>query len=229
MSKNEHFVIAIDGPASSGKSTIAKNLARKLDCIYIDSGAMYRAVGLFIRENNVDVDAEKKVKEKLPEISIRIENAKDGATNIVFLNEVNVTEQIRQPIISQYASIVAKYGSVRKKLVQLQRKIAQKQSVVMDGRDIGTVVFPNADFKFFITASSKERANRRWKEIKDKGEKKSYEQVLQELKGRDKRDSSRQIAPLRKPHDAIEIDTTNLTIGEQTQILYEKIKEKLAR
>lgn len=228
MKNKKHFVVAIDGPASSGKSTIAKNAAKLLNCIYIDSGAMYRAVGLYVHQNGIDIQNEEQVKKSLPEISIKIQNQGDGTDNKIILNSKDVSKAIRQPKISQNASIVAKYGAVRQKLVQLQRKIASNKSVIMDGRDIGTVVFPHADFKFFIIASAQERAKRRWKELREKGEEKPLQEVLDELKWRDKTDSSRKIAPLKRPKDAIEIDTTALSIEEQTNLVCNYITKKTA-
>ena len=227
MKFKKHFVVSIDGPASSGKSTIAKNLAKLLDCIYIDSGAMYRAVGLYMRNEKVDINNEEKVKANLANIEIEIKSPKESNENMIILNEEDVTKTIRQSQISQYASIVAKFGCVRKKMVELQREIAVEKSVVMDGRDIGSVVFPDADFKFYILASVEERAKRRWKELQEKKENKSYEKVLKELKWRDETDSSRKIAPLKKPKDAIEIDTTELSIEEQTRLVYEHIIQKM--
>lgn len=217
------FVIAIDGPASSGKSTTAKQLADKLGCVYIDSGAMYRAVGLYLIENGIDIKDEKKISVCLKDISIEIINYNNEDGNIILLNGKDVTQDIRKPKVSKYSSLVARMGAVRTKLVDLQRQISQRKSIVMDGRDIGTVVFPNADYKFYIIADVKERARRRWDELQKKGETKPLEDVIKELEWRDESDSTRKISPLRKPDDAILIDTTFLTIAEQVNKIYQMI------
>ncbi len=218
------FTISIDGPASSGKSTTAKKLAQKLCCVYIDSGAMYRAVALFLLENNVHFEDEQSITDILSKVSIEIKNKINKNGNIIFLNGKDVSQKIRNPEITKYSSIVARIAVVRKKMVELQRNIAQKKSIVMEGRDIGTVVFPDAAYKFYLIASIEERAKRRWLELVEKGERKTLDEVKQEIKWRDKSDSSRKIAPLCKPEDAIEIDTSNLTIDEQVEKIYKYIK-----
>jgi len=222
MKMNNKFVIAIDGPAASGKSTTAKQLAIKLKYIYIDTGAMYRASGLCTLLQNISLDDEAALKEMLDKISIRIEYEEDG--NKIFLNEEDVTERIREADITKLSSQIAVIGMVRKKMVELQRKIGENGGVIMDGRDIGTVVFPNADFKFFMIADVKTRALRRWEETKEKGESITLEEIEEELIWRDKNDTTREISPLRQADDAIPVDTSKMSINEQVQFIYNKIK-----
>jgi len=222
MKMNNKFVIAIDGPAASGKSTTAKQLAIKLKYIYIDTGAMYRASGLCTLLQSISLDDEVALKEMLDKISIRIEYEEDG--NKIFLNEEDVTERIREADITKLSSQIAVIGMVRKKMVELQRKIGENGGVIMDGRDIGTVVFPNADFKFFMIADVKTRALRRWEETKEKDESITLEEIKEELIWRDKNDTTRGISPLKQAEDAIPVDTSQMSINEQVQFIYNKIK-----
>ena len=196
-------VIAVDGPAGAGKSTVSKIVAAKLGYTYIDTGAMYRAVGLKYSETCEDLIF---VVEK---IDIELD---DKAR--VFVDGQDVTAKIRTPEISKLASDVSKFGFVRKKLTELQRKMAERGSVIMDGRDIGTQVLPNADLKIFLTASLDERARRRFEELKAKGQTVDFDAIKTEIALRDKQDSEREIAPLKQADDAILIDSTNLTIDE---------------
>ncbi|NQT65015.1 MAG: (d)CMP kinase [FCB group bacterium] len=219
---NKRFVIAIDGPAASGKSTTAKQLAKKLKFIYIDTGAMYRASGLCTLLQNVSLNDEAALKKMLDEISIKIEYAEAG--NRVYLNEKDVSERIREADITKLSSQIAVIRIVREKMVELQRKIGENGGVIMDGRDIGTVVFPNADFKFFMIADVKTRASRRWKEAKEKDEIISIGEIEEELIWRDKNDSNREISPLKQAADAIPVDTSKMSIEEQVQFIYNKIK-----
>ena len=220
------IIVAIDGPASSGKSTTAKRLAEKLNCIYVDSGAMYRAVALFLLQNKIDFTNKKLLRKALSEISIKIVPSKDRRENKIFLNGVDVSKMIREPEITNYSSTVATESLIRKRMVELQRKMAETQSIVMDGRDIGTVVFPRADFKFFLVASIDERARRRWTENQKKGlGTKTLNEIKEELAFRDKTDSTRKIAPLKKAQDAIEINTTTLSIQQQVDKIYGFIKQ----
>jgi len=219
MKKN--FVIAIDGPAASGKSTTAKLLAQKLHFVYIDTGAMYRACALNALEDKIPLDDLSGLKTMLDRIDIRIIYHEDG--NRLLLNGIDVTERIREADITSLSSTISQLGIVRDKMVELQRRMGQEGGIVMDGRDIGTVVFPNADFKFFVIADVQIRAERRWKEAKEKGEYLDLEKVEQELLWRDKNDSEREIAPLRKAEDAVEIDTTNLTIQQQVEKILQVI------
>ncbi len=216
------FVIAIDGPAASGKSTTAKQLAKKLKYIYIDTGAMYRASGLCTLLHNISLDDEVALKEMLDKISIKIEYAEEG--NRIFLNGEDVSERIREADSTKLSSQIAVIGIVRRKMVELQRKMGENGGVIMDGRDIGTVVFPNADFKFFMLADVKTRALRRWKEAKEKGENATLEEIEKELIWRDKNDTTRDISPLKQANDAIPVDTSKLSIDEQVQFIYNKIK-----
>lgn len=220
---NDKFVIAIDGPAASGKSTTAKQLAKKLKYIYIDTGAMYRASGLCTLLQNISLDDDIALKEMLDKISIRIEYAEEG--NRIYLNGEDVSERIREADITKLSSQIAVIGIVRKKMVELQRKMGEDGGVIMDGRDIGTVVFPNADFKFFMIADVRTRALRRWKEAKEKGEVIPLKEIEEELKWRDKNDTTRDISPLKQAEDAIPIDTSGMTIDEQVKFILNNIKE----
>lgn len=219
-------VIAIDGYSSCGKSTLAKQLANKLDYIYIDSGAMYRAVTLYFLDNNIDIQDHQAVKDALDKITITFSNI--NQVNTTFLNDINVEEKIRSLAVSQFVSEVSVLSDVRKKLVALQRVLSGQQSVVMDGRDIGTVVFPDADIKFFLTADKEVRAKRRYEELKAKqNENINFEDILENLKHRDAIDTSRADSPLRKADDAILIDNTHLTIKGQFELAMQYIQDKL--
>lgn len=215
------YVIAIDGPAASGKSTTAKSLAKKLKYVYIDSGAMYRACGLMSLQENVDLNNEKALAEMLENIAIDIEYNESG--NRIILNGKDVSKRIREADITKLSSQIAVIGIVRTKMVELQRKMGENGAVIMDGRDIGTVVFPDADFKFFMIADVHTRAVRRWEEAKSKGEDLSLEAIEKELIWRDKNDSTRKISPLKQAADAIPIDTSDMTIPQQVEFLYEII------
>ena len=201
-------IIAIDGPAGAGKSTVSKIVAEKLNFTYIDTGAMYRAVGLKIFESGQPL-----TEKFLEEVTEKIEIVLDESAR-VFVNGEEVTKKIRTPEVSKLASDVSKFGFVRKKLTDLQRKMAERGKVIMDGRDIGTVVLPNADLKIFLTASIEERARRRFDELNAKGQTVELSAIEKEIAARDKQDSEREIAPLKKADDAILLDTTNLTIEE---------------
>lgn len=201
-------IIAIDGPAGAGKSTVSKIVAEKLNFTYIDTGAMYRAVGLKIFESGQPL-----TEKFLEEVTEKIEIVLDESAR-VFVNGEEVTKKIRTPEVSKLASDVSKFGFVRKKLTDLQRKMAERGKVIMDGRDIGTVVLPNADLKIFLTASIEERARRRFDELNAKGQAVELSEIQKEIAARDKQDSERKIAPLKKADDAILLDTTNLTIEE---------------
>ncbi|OPX28963.1 MAG: cytidylate kinase [Candidatus Cloacimonas sp. 4484_143] len=223
---NNKFVIAIDGPAASGKSTTAKQLAKKLKYIYIDTGAMYRASGLCTLLQNIGLDNKVALKKMLDKISIRIEYEEEG--NRIYLNGKDVSERIREADVTKLSSQIAVIGIVRKKMVELQRKMGEDGGVIMDGRDIGTVVFPNADFKFFMIANVRTRALRRWKEVKDTGENITLEEVEEELIWRDKNDTTREISPLKQAEDAIPIDTSGMTIDEQVKFILDIIKKDVS-
>ena len=211
-------VIAVDGPAGAGKSTVSKIVAAKLGFTYIDTGAMYRVVGLKFLQSGKSF-TEKFLADIVEDIEIKLdESAK------VFLDGVDVTKEIRTPEVSKLASDVSKYGFVRKKLTELQREMATVGSVIMDGRDIGTQVLPNADLKIFLTASLHERARRRFEELKAKGQDVNFDAVKTEIAARDKQDSEREIAPLAKADDAILIDSTNLTVDEVVNKILELAK-----
>ena len=210
------MIIAIDGPAGSGKSTISKLVAKDLDLIYLDTGAMYRLVTLkalkmgILDGNLEDLD---KINELLDNLEIDIRE--DG----FYLDGVDVSEEIRKPIVSENVSKIAAIKEVRIKMVDLQRAFSKAKNVILDGRDIGTVVFPNADLKVFLVADARERANRRYKELTEKGENVSLEEIYQNILMRDKIDSTREEAPLKKAEDAVEVDTTSKNIDE--------VKEKI--
>ena len=216
------MVIAIDGPAGAGKSTVAKFLAKKLNIVYLDTGAMYRAIGLKVYNDGCGVDNHDRVKELLDTAEIEIKYV-DG-TQTVWLDGEDVSKEIRLNHISKMASDVSALPFVRVKLVEMQRKIASKQSTVLDGRDIGTVVFPNAEYKFFLTATVEERATRRYKELLEKGQTADYENIKAEIAQRDYNDSHRATSPLKKADDAIELDTTGMNIEQVCAKISEIVK-----
>lgn len=223
----KRLIIAIDGPAASGKSTTAKLLAQKLGYVYLDTGAMYRACALAALEAKIEHCDSDKIDKMLQTIDIRINYSPEG--NKVLLNHKDVTKRIREEDISRLASDISTLGPVRVKMVDLQRKQGEQGGVIMDGRDIGTVVFPNADLKFFMIATAEERAHRRCDELKEKGKPASFETVLTEMIERDKQDSTRALAPLKPAEDAIEIDTTGMSITKQVEVLYDYISAKLTK
>ncbi len=216
--------IAIDGTSGSGKSTTAKLVARKLGLIPVDTGAMYRAITLKVIREGIPVEDERSVVELARRTEID-QAVVDGSIR-TYLDGEDVSEAIRTPEVSRLVSIVSAYPGVRKRLVELQRKIAERGGVVLEGRDIGTVVLPDADFKFFMVASLEERTRRRLKELHDKGIDVSFEEVLNELKTRDTIDSTREDSPLKKAPDAILIDTSNLTIEQQVDLIIKEIARK---
>ena len=206
------LTIAIDGPAGAGKSTIARILADKLGILYLDTGAMYRAMGLKVIENGGDPKQTNDVLSLLPSTDIMVQH--DRGNQRIFLDGREVTHEIRTQQVSTAASDVGTIPEVRQKLVEMQQKIAEKISLVMDGRDIGTYVMPQASLKVFLTASPEERARRRWEEMKQKGMESDYQMVLEEIIQRDATDTNRSYAPLCKASDAIVVDTTNKTIDQ---------------
>ena len=210
------MIIAIDGPAGSGKSTTARLLAKKLDFIYLDTGAMYRAVTLFFLDNKIDLTNSDEVSSALNKINLKIENRSSSFN--VFVQNVNVNNLIRDELINKNVSNVSEIYSVRKKMVEIQREFSSNKDIVIEGRDIGSCVFPNADYKFYIEADISVRASRRLKDLSNGN--KSLGEMCKLLLERDKIDSNRDISPLIKPKDAYVVDTTSLTIEEQVIKLF---------
>lgn len=218
--------IAIDGPGGAGKSTIARAVAKEMGYIYVDTGALYRAIGLYARRKGIAAGEQERVAAALPEI--RLELRWVQGVQRIFLNDEDVSEAIRLPEISMAASDVSAMVPVRNFLLDLQRDMAAKNNVVMDGRDIGTVILPQAQVKLFLTADAEERARRRCRELEEKGTPADYERVLEELCRRDYNDSHRAVAPLKQAEDAVLADTTGLTLEESIALVKRLIKEKIA-
>ena len=218
--------IAIDGPSGAGKSTLARMTARHFGLIYIDTGAIYRSVGLFALRSGVASKDEAAVSALLPQIDIEIRHDKSGAQRM-FLNGEDVSDAIRLPEVSLYASDVSAMPAVRRALMGMQRGIAEKTSVIMDGRDIGTVVLPDADLKIFLTASSEERAKRRYAELREKNIKADYDDVLRDIEYRDNNDSTRKEAPLRAADDAVILDTTGNSLEKSFTLIKKIVEERL--
>ena len=219
------IAVAIDGPGGAGKSTIARTAAKELQFIYIDTGALYRSIGYYVCSKGLDTTVESDVEACLTEIKIEIRFI--DSVQHVFVNDEDVSDKIRTPQISMAASNVAKITKVREFLVDLQRDFAKTNNVIMDGRDIGTVVLPNAELKIFLTASAEARANRRYKELIEKGEAVEYNDILEDLKQRDYQDSHREIAPLKQAEDAILVDTSELTLQESIDKVLSLIKQAI--
>lgn len=217
--------IAIDGPSGAGKSTIARYCARELGFLYIDTGALYRAVGLYIHRHGVDPSDRAAVAALLPKLSVTLAHTEDGQR--VYLDGEDVTHEIRKHEISAIASTVSAHPEVRASLLNLQRQLAEENNVVMDGRDIGTVVLPDAQIKIFLTATPEDRARRRYEELLEKGQQAEYEQVLKDLLERDRRDSTRSVAPLRQAEDAIRVDTTGFELSRSSKTILDIIKRRL--
>ena len=207
------YKIAIDGPSSAGKSTLAKGLAKELGYVYIDTGAMYRAIGYYLIENNIDPHDEESIKKVLDKIDVSLDYDKEG-TLLVYLNGKDISKFIRTEKVGDAASVSSQFIDVRNKLVALQRKLAEEKSCVMDGRDIASNVLPNANLKLYVIASDECRAERRAREEKEKGRDVSIEEVMKELKERDYRDSHREHNPLVKVPEAHEVDSTGMTPDE---------------
>lgn len=225
MEQMKNFRVAIDGPAGAGKSSIAKAAANKLGFVYIDTGAMYRAIGLFALRSGAETKNPVDVIPLLDKIEIVIRHTEDGQQ--IYLNGENVSDKIRTPEVSVAASNVAVIPEVRIKLVELQRSLAKKDNVIMDGRDIGTYVIPDAEIKIFLTASVDARAKRRHQELLEKGVKTTFEEVRQDMEYRDKNDSSRDFAPLKAAEDSVIIDSTSLTLEETIREVSELIEVKM--
>ena len=223
---NGHYAIAIDGPSGAGKSTIARAAAKHFGFIYVDTGAIYRTVGLAAYRGGVDRRDESAVEALLPQLEIAMRYT-DAGEQHMYLNGEDVTALIREPEISICASDVAALPSVRAFLMELQRRMARENSVIMDGRDIGTVVLPDAEVKIVLTASAEARARRRLLELEQKGMKRSFDEVLRDIKYRDEQDSHRAAAPLKKAEDAIAVDTSELNFDESLELVVKIIRQKL--
>ena len=217
----KNYSIAIDGPSASGKSTVAKLIAKKLNFTYIDTGAMYRAFTLAVIEANLDPKSEKESDSLIGKISISFDEA-----NHITLNDVDVSQRVRENDVANNVSYIASYKNIRLHLVDLQRKIAENKSVVMDGRDIGTYVLPNADLKIYQVATAEERAKRRYKENLEKGIKTTYEDCLKNINTRDYIDSHRSFCPLHPAEDSVEVNTTNMSIEEVVDTIINIAKER---
>ena len=215
----KNLIVAIDGPAGSGKSTIAKLLAKKYDLTYIDTGAMYRMITLYLLENNIDINDLKEVERVLNTVNLDMQGDK------FFLDNVDVSTKIREKRINDNVSKVASIKIVRSNLVDLQRKISNNKDVILDGRDVGTVIFPNAQVKIFLIASPEERARRRYNEFLEKKTEITYNEVLKSIKERDHIDSTRDESPFVKSDDAIELDSTNLTIEDVINFISKEIEK----
>lgn len=216
------YSVAIDGPAGAGKSTIAKKVAKEKDFIYIDTGAMFRAMAVYFLRCGIAADDYEKISEAVKDVNVTISYV--NGEQQVFLNGENVTGQLRTEKVGNMASASSVNGDVRKKLLELQRKLAATANVVMDGRDIGTVVLPNADVKVYLTASVEVRAQRRYKELIEKGLSADLEQIKKDIEERDYRDMNRDIAPLRQAEDAVLVDSSYMTIDESVQAILDLIK-----
>lgn len=217
------FNIAIDGPAGAGKSTIAKMLAKKMKYIYVDTGAMYRAMALYFLKNNISPDDEVRISDAVKQVDISIEYV-DGAQQVL-LNGENVTGELRNEAVGNMASATSVYPIVRKKLVALQQKLAKTADVIMDGRDIGTCVLPDAQVKIYLTASVQTRAKRRYDELSEKGESADLAMIAKDIEERDYRDMNREISPLKQAEDAILIDSSEMTIEEVVAAIESIVKE----
>ena len=226
----KNYIISIDGHSGCGKSTLAKKLALELRYTYVDTGAMYRAVALFALQNGL-MDEKGKLKadaiNEVEKLIIDFTEPNEQGESYIQLNGLVVEKEIRSIEVSDRVSEVSKHEFIRRKLVLIQQKFGKEQNIVMDGRDIGTVVFPNADIKFWIKASAQKRAERRWEEYKSKGEYVEFQKVLDNIISRDKQDSNRELSPLKKPKGAIEIDTSNINIEQTCDLALSYVKRLL--
>lgn len=217
--------VAIDGPAGAGKSTIARQAAKTLGFVYVDTGALYRSISLFMLRHNVDVTDEEAVTAALPKVSVELV-FQNGQQHVLLCGE-DVSEAIRTPEVSMATSKVSAIGAVREFLLGLQKEMAEKNNIIMDGRDIGTVVLPNAQIKLFLTASAEERAKRRFKELQEKQVETTFEAVLADIEARDYQDCHRAVAPLKQAPDAELLDTSHLTLEESIQAVTHQITDYL--
>ena len=221
------FKIAIDGPAGAGKSTVAKETAKRNGLIYVDTGALYRAVALYLLENGADILDEEDCKKYLPGIRVAIRYDENGQQRVI-MNGEDVSHKIRTPEVSDAASKTSAFPAVREKLLSLQRTLAEENDVLMDGRDIGTVVLPDAELKIFLTASAEVRAKRRYDELTAAGQEVNYEEILEQIIERDTRDMNREIAPLKQAEDAVLVDTSKLGIEEVIEVIRGLIEQRKA-
>jgi len=219
--------IAIDGPSGAGKSTLACSVSAKLGYVYVDTGALYRTIGYFIFSKGIDPKDEAAVAAQLPDIQVEMAHGEDGLQHMI-LNGQDVTREIRLPQISMYASAVSAHPAVRAFLLEMQRQLARTYNVIMDGRDIGTVVLPDAEVKIFLTATLEERARRRTLELEQRGTPQSFEAVKADIEQRDWNDTHRATAPLKQAEDAVLLDTTELTFEESEAAIIKIIQEKAA-
>lgn len=217
--------IAIDGPAGAGKSTIAKNIAKELGFIYVDTGAMYRAMAVYFLDNNIDTDNEVAIEKACENVSINI--VYDSGVQQVILNGENITGRLRIEVVGNTASKTAVYAPVRKKLVELQQQLAATTNVVMDGRDIGTCVLPNATCKIYLTASVDTRASRRFNELQGKGIVADIEDIKKDIADRDYRDMNRDVSPLKQADDAVLVDSSDMNISEVTEAIIREYKKSI--
>ena len=222
----KRFAVALDGPSGAGKSTLAKAVAKELGILYVDTGAIYRALGVAARRRGVDPHDEAAVTALLPEVEIALRHGEDGLQRM-YLNGEDVTEAIRLPEISMYASAVSAQPAVRAFLLEMQRALARQQSVIMDGRDIGTVVLPDAEVKIYLTADAEVRARRRFLELEQRGTPKPFEEVLAEQKERDWNDTHRDVAPLRQADNAIRLDTSRLDFEQSRELILKTVRERV--
>jgi len=220
------LIVAIDGPAGAGKSTVAKRLAKELGYAYIDTGAMYRACALKVMDGRLDLGNERELKKILKETDIEL-TEQDGILRVL-LDGVDVTQRIRTPELSQMASKISTLRLVRERMVELQRYMGSQGGAVAEGRDIGTVVFPDAEVKIYLDASSEERARRRFEELRVRERRVSLEETLEEMEERDQRDTERDVAPLRKAGDAVVIDSTRYSIDQVLERIMQEIRKKMA-
>lgn len=221
------FAVAVDGPSGAGKSTLAKAVAAELGIVYVDTGAIYRSIGCYMHDHQIDPHDAQAVAAALPQVRIQIRYGADGLQRMI-LNDEDVTDRIRLPEMSKFASAVSAIPAVRAFLLDMQRDMAKQHSVIMDGRDIGTVVLPDAGLKIFLSASAERRAERRWKELHEKGIDEPLEQVLQEIEKRDYDDMHRAVAPLRAAKDAVHVDTSDLTLAESVDAVCAEIARRFS-
>ncbi len=222
------YAVAVDGPSGAGKSTLSKAVAQELGIVYVDTGAIYRTIGYYIFKHRIDPRDAQAVTAALPQIHVDMRYSRDGLQHM-FLGGEDVTEQIRLPEISMYASAVSAIAAVREHLLDMQRDMARRSSVIMDGRDIGTVVLPDAQVKIFLSADVEVRARRRTLELEQRGTPKPYEQVLEEMKERDWADSHRAAAPLRPAEDAVVVDTTEMDFQQSKEAILQVVRRRIGQ